>query len=70
MDRFSGFSSELSGGGLVASFNQAANYDQSFTFFYSLVWVVLVITAGARLVQAAIIGGVTFFLFPGMVRGL
>ncbi|MGZ4693154.1 MAG: ABC transporter permease [Acidimicrobiales bacterium] len=58
------------GGGLVASFAQAANYDQSFTFFYSLVWVVLVITAGARLVQAAIIGGVTFFVFPELLNRL
>src|SRR4029079_9560242 len=46
------------------------NYDQSFTFFYSLVWVVLVITAGARLVQAAIIGGVTFFIFPALLDKL
>ena len=41
------------GGGLLASYTHAANYNQSFTFFFSLVWVVLVITAGARLVQAA-----------------
>ena len=34
------------GGGLLACYTQAANYDQSFTFFFSLVWVVLVITAG------------------------
>jgi len=58
------------GGGLVASFASSANYDQSFTFFYSLVWVVLVITAGARLVQAAVIGGVTFFLFPALLDKL
>ena len=38
------------GGGLIASFTGQANYAQSFTFFLSLVWVVLVITAGARLV--------------------
>ena len=58
------------GGGLVASYAEAANYDQSFTFFFSLVWVVLVITAGARLVQAAIISGVTFFVFPALLDKL
>ena len=58
------------GGGLVASYFGAANYSQSFTFFFSLVWVVLVITAGARLVQAAVIGGITFFLFPALLDKL
>ena len=58
------------GGGLVACYSGAANYPESFTFFFSLVWVVLVITAGARLVQAAIIGGVTFFLFPALLDKL
>jgi branched-subunit amino acid ABC-type transport system permease component len=58
------------GGGLVASFYGAANYNQSFTFFFSLVWVVLVITAGARLVQAAVISGVTFFVFPAVLDRL
>jgi branched-subunit amino acid ABC-type transport system permease component len=55
------------GGGLLACWFGDANYQQSFTFFLSLVWVVLVITAGSRLVQAAIISGVTFFLFPAVL---
>ena len=46
------------GGGLLASFNGQANYDQSFTFYFGLVWLVLVITAGYRSVQAAVISGV------------
>jgi ABC-type branched-subunit amino acid transport system permease subunit len=58
------------GGGLLASYFGEANYNQSFTFFLSLVWVVLVITAGARLVQAAIISGVTFFVFPALLDKL
>ena len=36
------------GGGLLSSYFGEANYSQSFTFFFSLVWVVLVITAGSR----------------------
>jgi branched-subunit amino acid ABC-type transport system permease component len=55
------------GGGLLASFFGEANYNQSFTFFLSLVWLVLVITAGSRLVQAAIISGITFFVFPALL---
>ena len=34
------------GGGLLASYDGQANYDQNFTFFFGLVWVVLVVTAG------------------------
>ena len=58
------------GGGLLASYSGEANYNQSFTFFFSLIWVVLVITAGSRLVQAAIISGVTFFIFPALLDKL
>jgi branched-chain amino acid transport system permease protein len=58
------------GGGMVASYFGAANYNQSFTFFFSLVWVMLCVTAGARLVQAAILGGVTFFIFPALLDKL
>ena len=58
------------GGGLLASYFGEANYSQSFTFFLSLVWLVLVITAGSRLVQAAIISGVTFFVFPAILDKL
>ena len=37
------------GGGLLASYNGQANYTQSFTFYFGLVWLVLVITAGHAL---------------------
>ena len=58
------------GGGLLASWNESANYAQSFDFFYGLVWVVLVVTMGARSIQAAVFGGLTFFLFPQLLQRL
>jgi branched-chain amino acid transport system permease protein len=58
------------GGGLIASYTGEANYDQSFSFFFSLVWVVLVITAGSRKVQAAVFGGLSFFLVPQLLEEL
>jgi branched-chain amino acid transport system permease protein len=58
------------GGGLMASWTGSANYDQSFQFFYGLVWVVLVVTLGARSVQAAIFGGLAFFVVPELLERL
>ena len=56
------------GGGLLVSFNELANYDANFTFFFGLVWLTLVITAGARSVQAAIISGLSFYLVPALLN--
>ncbi len=36
----------------------------------ALVWVVLVITAGSRLVQAAVTSGITFFVLPELLTKL
>jgi len=58
------------GGGLLSSFYGQANYDTSFQFFLGLVWVVLVITAGSRSVQAAITSGVAFFVLPQLLTRL
>ena len=58
------------GGGMLASFTGQANYDQSFTFYFGLVWLVLVITAGYRSVQAAITSGISFFVFPQLLEKL
>lgn len=58
------------GGGLLASFFEQAVYDQGFSFFYGLVWLVLVITSGSRSVQAAITGGISFFLLPQLLTKL
>jgi branched-chain amino acid transport system permease protein len=54
------------GGGLMASWTGSANY-KSFQFFLGLVWVVLVVTIGARSVQAAITAGLSFFLLPELL---
>jgi branched-chain amino acid transport system permease protein len=58
------------GGGLLATYYGSANYDQSFQFFLGLVWVVLVVTAGARSVQAAVVSGLGFFLIPEFLSRL
>ncbi|HEY3141905.1 MAG TPA: ABC transporter permease [Acidimicrobiales bacterium] len=58
------------GGGLIASWTGEANYDRSFQFLYGLVWVVLVVTMGARSVQAAVFGGLAFYLIPELVERL
>lgn len=58
------------GGGLIVTYTGQANYDRSFQFFFGLVWVALVISAGARSVQAAVITGLGFFLFPALLERL
>jgi ABC-type branched-subunit amino acid transport system permease subunit len=58
------------GGGLLASYTGQANYDANFTFYFGLVWLVLVITTGFRSVQAAVTGGITFFIFPQLLERL
>ena len=58
------------GGGLLASFNGQANYDANFTFYFGLVWLVLVITAGSRSVQAAIISRHHVLLLPELLDRL
>ncbi len=55
------------GGGLLASFHRQASYSVDFEFFAALVWVVLVVTAGSRLVQSAVTSGITFFLLPALL---
>lgn len=58
------------GGGLMAVFRESANYKADFTYFYSLVFLVMVVSAGARSVQAAITSGVSFFLVPELLSRL
>jgi branched-subunit amino acid ABC-type transport system permease component len=58
------------GGGLLASYAGQANYDANFTFYFGLVWLVLVITTGFRSVQAAVTGGITFYIFPQLLERL
>jgi branched-subunit amino acid ABC-type transport system permease component len=51
------------GGALLASYDGRVNYDANMTYFMGLVWVVLVVTLGARSIQAAITAGLGFVLF-------
>jgi branched-subunit amino acid ABC-type transport system permease component len=52
------------GGGLLATQQKLVNYQSNYYFFFGLVWVVLVVTMGARSVQAAITAGFAFVLMP------
>jgi branched-chain amino acid transport system permease protein len=58
------------GGGLLASFYGQANYNLSFAFMFALVWLVLVIAAGARSVQSAVICGISFYVIPQLLTEL
>ncbi len=56
------------GGGLTASWTGEANYEANFPFFLGLVWVVLLVTMGARSVPAAVTAGLAFSLFPELLQ--
>jgi branched-chain amino acid transport system permease protein len=58
------------GGGVLAMYYRQANFDQSFQFYVGLVWVVLVVTIGARSIRAAVVAGLLFFLMPEWLNGL
>jgi ABC-type branched-subunit amino acid transport system permease subunit len=58
------------GGGLLSSFERGVNYDTNFSYYLGLIWVVLVVSLGARSVQAAVNAGVSFILFPPLVNQL
>lgn len=56
------------GGGLMASYMGQANHQASFGYLMGLVWVALVVSAGARSVQAAVMSGMFFFLVPAVLE--
>lgn len=58
------------GGGLMASYLEQANYQASFAYLFGLVWVALVVSAGSRSVQAAVMAGLFFFLVPALLERL
>ena len=58
------------GGGLMATYIGQANYQSSFPYIIGLVWVALVVSAGARSIQAAVMSGLFFFLFPALLDKL
>ncbi len=58
------------GGGLTAAYVGQANYQSSFPYLIGLVWVALVVSAGSRSIQAAVMSGLFFFLFPAILDKL
>lgn len=58
------------GGGLMASYLGQANYQARFAYLFGLVWVALVVSSGARSVQAAVMAGLFFFLAPALLERL
>jgi branched-subunit amino acid ABC-type transport system permease component len=58
------------GGGLLATQSKLVTYQTNYYFFFGLVWVVLVVTMGARSVQAAITAGFVFVLMPELLGDL
>ena len=55
------------GGGLLAIYERAANYDPNFVYFQSLIWVVLVVSLGSRSVEGAIQAAAGFFVFQAVI---
>jgi branched-subunit amino acid ABC-type transport system permease component len=55
------------GGGLLSSQQELAN-PRTYTYFFGLFWVVIVVTLGARSVQAAITAGFSLLLFPEILE--
>jgi ABC-type branched-subunit amino acid transport system permease subunit len=58
------------GGGLMATYLEQANFQASFGYLFGLVWVALVVSAGSRSVQAAVMAGLFFFLVPALLEKL
>jgi branched-subunit amino acid ABC-type transport system permease component len=58
------------GGGLMASYVGQANYQANFGYVFGLVWVALVVSSGARSVQAAVMAGLFFYLAPALLERL
>lgn len=58
------------GGGLTATWVGQASYEANFVFFYGLVWLTLVVSAGSRSIQAAITSGIGFYVIPKLLENL
>jgi branched-subunit amino acid ABC-type transport system permease component len=58
------------GGGVMAMFENQANYTARFNSFFGLFWLVLVVTLGARTVEGAIQAGLAMVLFPELLKAL
>jgi len=55
------------GGGLLAMYERAPNYDPNFVYFQGLIWVVLVVSLGSRSVEGAIQAAAGFFVFQAVI---
>ncbi|MDQ1455761.1 MAG: hypothetical protein QOH28_1381, partial [Actinomycetota bacterium] len=55
------------GGGLLAMYERATNYDPNFVYFQGLIWVVLVVSLGSRSVEGAIQAAAGFFVFQAVI---
>ena len=55
------------GGGLLAMRDESASYNSNFVAQLGLVWVVIVVTLGARTVEGAIQAGIGFIFFQRVV---
>jgi branched-chain amino acid transport system permease protein len=55
------------GGGLLAIYERATNYDPNFVYFQGLIWVVLVVSLGSRSVEGAIQAAAGFFVFQAVI---
>jgi branched-chain amino acid transport system permease protein len=58
------------GGGLIALYDEQANYTVNFVPFLGFFWLVIVVTLGARTVEGAIWAGLAFALFPELFEAL
>jgi len=58
------------GGGMAAIDLGQASYEASFPYLIGLVWVALLVSSGARSIQAAVMSGLFFFLFPALLDRL
>jgi len=57
------------GGSLLASLQGTASGD-SFNYFFSLFWLVLVVTTGVRTVEGAVNAGMALVFFPELLHHL
>jgi branched-chain amino acid transport system permease protein len=55
------------GGGLLAMYERATNYDPNFVYVQGLIWVVLVVSLSSRTVEGAIQAAAGFLVFQAVI---
>jgi branched-chain amino acid transport system permease protein len=58
------------GGGLLAIHETQANYQANFNVLFGLLWLVIVVTLGARTVEGAVQAGLAFAFVPEILKAL